>query len=107
MTVNPQVDPPQAATIGFFMDDWQPRNFTVPTSTTAQSVPASSAYTITVDRSNVITKIPRSFASNNSNLWMTQMVTEAPLIEHLTNLHPHIIRFPGGSISDVFLECSA
>src|SRR5262245_38579125 len=62
-TVNPQVDPALANTIGFFMDDWVPRNFTVPTSTTASSVPSGSAYTITVDRSNVITKIPRSFAS--------------------------------------------
>ena len=102
MTVNPQVDPALANTIGFFMDDWQPKNFTVPTSTMAGSAPTSSAYTITVDRSNVITKIPRSFASNNSNLWMTQMVTETPLVDYLTNLHPHIVRFPGGSISDVF-----
>src|SRR5215831_4924713 len=57
-TVNPQVDPTLANTIGFFMDDWVPRNFTIPSSTTAASVPTGSAYTITVDRSDVITKIP-------------------------------------------------
>ena len=28
-TVNPQVDPPLASTIGFFMDDWEPKNFTI------------------------------------------------------------------------------
>ena len=33
---------------------------------------------------------------------MTQMVTESSLLDHITTLHPHIIRFPGGSISDVF-----
>jgi alpha-L-arabinofuranosidase len=33
---------------------------------------------------------------------MTQMVTESSLMDHLTTLHPHIIRFPGGSISDIF-----
>jgi len=101
-TVNPQVDPALAATIGFFMDDWEPKNFTVPSPTTTGSVPAASGYTVTVDRSNVITKIPRSFAGNNSNIWMTQLVTEPSLLDHLTTLHPHIIRFPGGSISDVF-----
>lgn len=101
-TVNPQVDPALANTIGFFMDDWQPRNFTVPTTFTNSSVPASAGVTVTVDRSNVITKVPRSFASNNSNLWMGQIVTETSLMTNLTNLHPHIIRFPGGSISDVF-----
>ncbi len=33
---------------------------------------------------------------------MSQMVTESSLMDHLTTLHPHIIRFPGGSLSDVF-----
>ncbi len=101
-TVNPQVDPPLASTIGFFMDDWQPRSFTTPATFTNTTVTAGSGVTVTVDRSNVITKVPRSFASNNANLWMGQMVTETSLISNLTNLHPHIIRFPGGSISDVF-----
>ena len=101
-TVNPQVDPPLASTIGFFLDDWQPRSFTIPSSTSPASIPVTTAFTVTVDRSDVITKVPRSFASNNSNIWMTQLVTEPALMDHLTTLHPHIIRFPGGSISDVF-----
>jgi alpha-L-arabinofuranosidase len=33
---------------------------------------------------------------------MTQMVTEPALINHITNLQSNIIRFPGGSLSDVF-----
>jgi alpha-L-arabinofuranosidase len=55
-----------------------------------------------VDRSSIITKVPRSLFGNNGNLWMTQMVTEPELVSHITNIHPHIIRFPGGSISDIF-----
>lgn len=101
-TVNPQVDPPLASTIGFFLDDWQPRNFTIPTSFTNTTVPAASGVTVTIDRSSVITKISRGFAGNNSNLWMGQFVTEPVLLDYISNLHPHIIRFPGGSISDVF-----
>lgn len=101
-TVAPQVDPPLASSIGFFLDDWQPKTFTVPATSTPSVGPASVAVTVTVDRSSVITKVPRSIAGNNSNLWMTQIVTEAPLMDHITTLHPHIIRFPGGSISDVF-----
>lgn len=101
-TVNPQVDPALANTIGFFLDDWQPVNFTVPSTFTNTTAPAASGVTVTVDRSNVITKIPRSIAGNNANLWMGQFVTEPSLMNHITTLHPHIIRFPGGSISDVF-----
>lgn len=101
VVIKPQVDPTLASTIGFFMDDWQPRTFTAPayTNTTA---PASATYTVTIDRSLVLTKVPRSLFGNNANLWMTQMVTEPTLLDHITKLHPHIIRFPGGSISDIF-----
>ena len=76
-TVNPQVDPTLATTIGFFMDDWEPKNFTVPSSFTAASLPTGVTSTVTIDRSNVVTKIPRSIAGNNANIWMTQMVTES------------------------------
>ena len=101
-TVNPQVDPSLAPTIGFFIDDWEPKNFTIPSSFTDAPLPTGASFTVTVDRSNVITKIPRSIAGNNANIWMSQMVTEPTLMDHLTTLHPHIIRFPGGSLSDVF-----
>jgi hypothetical protein len=101
-TVNPQVDPALANTIGFFMDDWQPKNFTKPASATDAVIPNSSDVTVTIDRSNVITKIPRSILGDNSNTWMTQIVSEPVLMDHISTLQPHIIRFPGGSISDLF-----
>lgn len=99
--IQPAVDPALANTIGFFMDDWQPKTFNPPPFKDT-AIPSSTSVTVTVDASSVITKVPRSIAGNNSNLWMSQMITEVPLLTHLTNLHPHIIRFPGGSISDVF-----
>lgn len=101
VVVNPQVDPPLANTIGFFLNDWQPKTFTAP-AYTAGTVPASAVYTVTVDNSIVLTKVPRSLFGNNANLWMTQIVTEPVLMDHLTKSTPHIIRFPGGSISDIF-----
>jgi len=101
IVIQPAVDPPLAGSIGFFLDDWQPKNFSTPTYIDT-SLPALSGYTATVDASSIITKIPRSLFGNNANLWMTQMVTETSLIGHITNIHPHIIRFPGGSISDVY-----
>ena len=101
-TINPQVDPQLASTIGFFIDDWEPKNFAIPSSFTSTPLPTGATSTVTVDRSNVVTKIPRSIAGNNANIWMTQMVTEPLLIDYLTTLHPHIIRFPGGSLSDMY-----
>src|SRR5262245_17218494 len=81
-TIASQVDTTLAPTIGFFMDDWEPKNFTIPSSFTAGSLPTGVTSTVTIDRSNVVTKIPRSFAGNNANIWMTQMVTESSLIDH-------------------------
>jgi hypothetical protein len=99
--IKPQVDPPLAKTIGFFLDDWAPKSFTTPAFNEG-TVPTTAATTVTVDYSNVLTKVPRSISGANANLWMTQIVTESALMNHLTQLKPNHIRFPGGSISDVF-----
>jgi len=101
-TFQPAVDPPVANTIGFFLDDWTPKNFTAPSYDDVVKPSANTDAIITIDASNVITKIPRFIAGQNANIWMSQMVTETSLVNHLTSLHPHIIRFPGGSISDIF-----
>ena len=117
-------DPPVAATIGFFLDDWLPKTFIMPASQEAPTAAATAAGTstsghfaegrgsgvtdtITVDASAVITRIPRSVFGHNANTWMTAMITEPAFMTHITQLHPHIIRWPAGSGSDVyFWNCS-
>ena len=100
---NPPVDPPISQTIGFFLNDWAEKNFTTPTSYDDVPKPSTDASVfVTVDASAVLTKIPASVFAQNANVWMTQMVTEPVLMTHITNLHPGIIRFPGGSLSDVY-----
>ncbi|KIC95877.1 alpha-L-arabinofuranosidase [Flavihumibacter solisilvae] len=94
-------DPQSEKTIGFFMDDWTAKTF-VPPSYTEKTAPAEAPENITINTADIISKVPRSIAGNNANLWMTQMVTESPLVTHLSQLQPQIIRFPGGSISDVY-----
>lgn len=96
------VDPPLANTIGFFLDDWTPKTFTPP-SFEEKPIPTENPTSfVTINVADVITKVPSSNFGQNANIWMSQMVTEAPLMTHLTNLKPNIIRFPGGSISDIF-----
>lgn len=100
VTVVTPTDPETAKTIGFFLDDWAAKTFTAPAYKDG-TVPAAGAATITVDASTVITKIPPVLFSNNANLWMGDF-TDATLLGHITKQHPGVIRFPGGSISDVF-----
>ena len=96
------VDPAVANTIGFFLNDWQAKSFTVPSYTDTTIPTANPTVTVSVDASKIITKIPTTVFGQNANSWMTQIVSENTLMNHLKNLQPGIIRFPGGSISDVY-----
>lgn len=101
VVVEPAVDPPVATTAGFFLDEWKPKTFTVPPAV-AVNPPSAAIYTISVDRSRVMSKISPALFGNNANLWMTQVTDQPVLMDHLKKLSPSVIRFPGGSISDVF-----
>ncbi len=97
----PGADPPVANTIGFFLDDWQPRTFTAPAYVDA-AIATSATNTVTVDATSIITKIPLSEFGQNAVWWMGPVANEPKFIDPITKLHPHIIRFPGGSTSDVY-----
>ncbi|MEO6719545.1 MAG: alpha-L-arabinofuranosidase [Ferruginibacter sp.] len=96
-------DPSIAASIGFFMDNWLPKSFTVPSATTDQPLTSSAAtVTVTINTGQVITKIAPTYFGNNSNLWIGQLNNEGTLVNHLNNFQPRIIRGPAGSVGDVF-----
>ena len=97
-------NPPAAPTIGFFMDSWQPRTFVVPasTSTATTAAPGAGTATVTIDADSVITRIPPSVFGHNANTWMGTMINQPTLITNLTNLNPHVIRWPAGSGSDEY-----
>lgn len=101
-TVTPVTDPPVANTIGFFLDDWAPKQFTPPEFSTASLSVGPVSATVTLDASSIITKIPLSVTAHNANTWMTPMVTEPLFMHHITQLHPHVIRWPAGSGSDLY-----
>lgn len=96
------VDPPIPASVGFFLDDWQPRQFIPPSSTSTSAIETTPTDTINVDLNKVITKVPKYLFGNNANQWMGQMADQTSLMQYLTDLNPNVIRFPGGSISDVY-----
>jgi hypothetical protein len=100
--VIPPVDPPIANTIGFFLNDWAPKSFTAPSYTDTLIPSAGPTVFVNIDASSIITKVPGPVFGQNANVWMTPMVTEPVLMNNITNLHPNIIRFPGGSLSDVY-----
>ncbi len=96
-TVTAVPDPTIENTMGFFLDDWQPKTFVAP-SYNEESVPATTSNTVTIDASSIITKIPLSIFGTNSVWWMGPLTAQATT--DMQNLHPHIIRFPGGNASN-------
>ncbi|WP_341836536.1 alpha-L-arabinofuranosidase [Chitinophaga pollutisoli] len=98
--VSPQ-DPATAATIGFFMDGWKEKTFVAP-AFDEKAPPASAQVTITADASKILTKIPPTLLGNNTNIYMTQMVTEPKLLQQIQQLQPRLLRFPGGNLSSIF-----
>ncbi len=96
------VDPSVPASIGFFLDDWQPKTFVAPASMDATATTSTPTDTINVDLNKVITKVPKYLFGNNANQWMGQIADQTSLMQYLTDLNPNVIRFPGGSISDVY-----
>lgn len=100
--ISPQTDPAIAKSTGFFLDDWESKTFTAPTYTNVAQPDATATVTVNVDYSAVITKVPKYLFGNNTNPYMTQIVTEPVLMNNIKALSPNILRFPGGNISSVF-----
>ncbi|WP_259071674.1 alpha-L-arabinofuranosidase [Mucilaginibacter sp. X4EP1] len=96
-------DPSVASTQGFFLNNWTAKTWTDPTTTIAASKPsASGAVNVTVDLSQITTKVSKLIYGNNTNPYMGQYVTEPVLMNNITTLSPNILRAPGGSLSDVY-----
>src|SRR5689334_17557045 len=73
-TDQPPVDPATAPTIGFFLDDWTAKTFTVPDYTETSKPTATIGASVTIDAASVVTKVPATVFGQNANLWMTQIV---------------------------------
>lgn len=97
-------DPDNAATQGFFLvNSWQVKTFTAPATTQSISKPsAKEGIYVSVDLSKIITKTSPLLFGNNTNPFMGQIVDQPALMSNINALSPNIIRFPGGSLSDVY-----
>lgn len=97
--IKPPVEPKNANTVGFFLDDWQPKSYLAPAYTDF-TAPTQALTTVTLDASDVIAKIPQQIFGHNANTWMGTFVDQPSFINDVTHLKPNIIRWPAGSGSD-------
>ncbi|MFI5159711.1 MAG: alpha-L-arabinofuranosidase [Sphingobacteriales bacterium] len=102
-TIKKGTDPQVATAQGFFLtDSWQAKTFAVPSSTSSVSKPEVSNVTVNIDMSQVTTRVSPLIFGNNTNPFMGQIFNQTALMSSLTALSPNILRFPGGSLSDIY-----
>ena len=57
---------------------------------------------VTINANKVIANLSAYLNGNNSNPYMSSIISEPVLMEHLKDLSPKILRFPGGNLSNVY-----
>jgi hypothetical protein len=85
-----------------FLEDWEPKTARIPPYQEAVKTTSAPTVVVTINASDTLGKVSKYLYGNNANLWMSQMVTETALLDHINLLGPNIIRFPGGNVTNVF-----
>jgi hypothetical protein len=87
---------------GFFLNDFQPKTAAIPSSVDVAKPTAAATVNINVNVNQQVTPVSKYLFGNNANIYMTQMVDQPDLIDHIKELSPNVLRFPGGNISSLF-----
>ena len=86
----------------FFPESISAKQAVIPAYVEGQLSKSKPAVVVTVNYANTIAPVPRYIYGNNANVYMTQMVNEPELIQSINQLSPHILRYPGGNLSNLF-----
>ena len=77
---------------GFFLDDFQPKSITNPAFVEFAKPTQAGTTTVSVDFTDVVSPVSKYVFGNNANIYMTQMVDQPVLIDHIKTLSPNILR---------------
>ena len=87
---------------GFFADDFKLKKAVIPDYEDMRQPEINPAVAITVNFQDTVAKVLNYIYGNNANVYMTQMITEPELINHIRLLNPNVLRYPGGNLSNLF-----
>lgn len=86
----------------FFLDDFSPKSAIIPPYENISPPDAKATVTVAVNFADTIARVSKYNYGNNANVYMTQMITEPDLLHYIRQLSPHVLRFPGGNLSNLF-----
>ncbi|MGE0019902.1 MAG: T9SS type A sorting domain-containing protein [Draconibacterium sp.] len=84
-----------------FLEDFTPKNATIPISVAANKTNSSPSVTVTLT-TDTLGKISKYVFGNALAVWIGNVTGEAKFVENTKLLNPSLIRFPGGSWSNIF-----
>lgn len=87
---------------GFFLDEHETKTATIPGFEDFPEPASDAGVTVHSNFEQVIVPVGKYVFGNNANPYMTQMVDEPILLDHIRDLKPNVIRYPGGNLSSVF-----
>ncbi len=88
--------------LGFFMNDHAPREAKIPSYVDVEKPTSVPGVSVVIDAGDNVAPVSKYIYGNNANVYMTQMVNQTPLIDHIKALSPNVLRFPGGNLSSVY-----
>ncbi|MGC9343562.1 MAG: T9SS type A sorting domain-containing protein [Bacteroidales bacterium] len=87
---------------GFFLDDWQEKTAEIPQYEEMTKPTTAPTFTITADFDQKLRKVPKYVYGNNAVTWNNEIRYNATAVKDINNLNPHVLRFPGGNLSNEF-----
>jgi hypothetical protein len=84
-----------------FLEDFAPKNATIPISVVANKTTNTPTVTVTLT-ADTIGKISKYVFGNALAVWMGNNTGNATFVKNVQALNPSLIRFPGGSWSNIF-----
>lgn len=92
----------QSGDPGFFLDGWEPKEAAIPGHRSVEKLQDAPSVFIYADAEDEITRVSPYLFGNNANTYMTQMINQPALMNHVSKLSPNVIRFPGGNLSNIY-----
>ena len=84
---------------GFFLDDWQEKAAEIPTYTLKAKTENPVTVQVNVDMQQKLHQVPDYIYGNNAVTWGGNMNEFPVLLTDINNLNPHVLRWPGGNLS--------
>ncbi len=84
-----------------FLDDFTPKDASIPLSVSASKTIAAPTVTVTLS-ADTLGQISKYVFGNAIAVWCGNVTGEAKFVENTKLLNPSLIRFPGGSWSNIF-----